>query len=1016
MKNMADLDPAEEKLLNEALFETANDDYFEQDFELEGDEEQKRHVPNSKVQFPIRRRRSTFYRKLFCFGVFLALLGATVVGIYFLLKSRTVSLELKIKPEQTLRYKLEQESIYDGVKEVRSSFAEDVFVHVVNKTGNRYWLKVKINSLPSSRNQKFSFLVRVDLDKQNSKNFGQEERFSVFTLGKTERSREMDFYIYNFLFQLIPVVKLDLFEILLSQTTTRKHEVTIQDSVLFPGVATMEQNIRSSEGQIIFTSKIKPEWFTAFGSTKTRPDLPRIEMTFEEDASISKSSGMLKTSDVELEAKIPIEQDLGSNPGIRMKFRSSLRFVEEVTSKKLKENMKDNDNYVKLPRPSSKENHARLRYFFPTDKKYDENSNVVKKVQEMLSLTSSSHSAPKDKDVVEFAKSFHKIVKPGQQEVNFAAAEKSQKKMGHLESVDDKKWLNKPMRKQESRQKWHENDRYQSNDDRNDDDGMADDEGPNDEDRYDGDDQRWNNRSGLAVPMYPEDRDSQNDEDDDYRGPEDNDEEVDDDDQPTDTTKNKDNKMYEPKNNAEATKPSKKDDIPVNRKTELRNPTNLEKDGNKDKERIEPKSRVEHSSPEGTVLKELKEKKKEEEAKGKEADNRENKPHFLNQVGTKSPTKNRESKKIQNVTPTASTTPSHEQSFFSDIFDRLWNDDDEGDDNHDNEYKFPPPIPFSFSSHFPFLHLRWPSFDDRKRRSLETNPQSSRKPRDDGHRDKRRLFWPEGGTKRPHYTGEDLETVWDVISYAKSNVRPKKKKEIIEQRIFGLEFKGVLEHEVQVVSTRDDKTEWVIRMDLSLNVGEHRFQVLSKTYTMKEIEERFIKHSMKKLEYGTVHAGTLVLCTPLFYIENICIEIQLGFVIHISHNIEHMTKEFPVELSIFFKHLTRVDAVISSHMDTLLGSSGVFSHGAVFGAKIPLEVKFSEKRSSSKWCSVANVKTKKGHFYETRNEMSQWRCQFDQSTNSRSNCTGLDENDAHKTTRLWYMNGSSKELHFLNNC
>lgn len=137
---------------------------------------------------------------------------------------------------------------------------------------------------------------------------------------------------------------------------------------------------------------------------------------------------------------------------------------------------------------------------------------------------------------------------------------------------------------------------------------------------------------------------------------------------------------------------------------------------------------------------------------------------------------------------------------------------------------------------------------------------------------------------------------------------------------------------------------------------------------------------------------------------------------HISHAIEHITKEFPVDLSILFKHLTRVDAVLSSHMDTLLGSSGVYSHGAIFGAKIPLEVKFSEERSSSKWCSVANVKTKTGLFYENRDKISQWKCQFDESINSRTNCTGLDGTKVAKAERLWYMNGKSKKLHFLNNC
>lgn len=852
---MADLDPAEEKLLAEALFDTANDDYFEQDVELEGveGEGEQKHVPNSKIQFPIRRRRSTFYRKLICFGILLALLGATVVGIYFLLKSRTVSLELKLTPGQTLRYKLKQESIYDGARQIRSSFSEDVFVHVVNKTANLYWLKVKINSLPSSKNQKFAFLVRVDLDKQNTKDFGQEERFRVFTRREAERSREMDFYVYNFLFQLIPVVKIDLFEILLSQITTRKHEVTVQDSVLFPGIAIMEQNIRSSEDQILITSQIKPEGFNAFAS-KTTPELPRIEMTFEEDASITKSSGMLKKSDVELVAKIPIGEDRNSNPDLKMKFKSTLTFIEDVSSKKRKKSVKENENFVQLSRPSSKGNTARLRYFYPTEKKYDEKSSVVEKVKEMMSLTSSK-DAPRDKDIVEFSKSFHKIVKPGE-EVNFAAAEKSPK-VEKPDSGDERWGRGHEMGKERSGQRWHEDDRHQSNDDNDDDDrndGIDDD----DEDRYDGDDERWNNRSGLAAPMYPEDSDSHEDDDDDERDrePEDDEEDVDDDDQPRQTT-NKDIVMDAPKNKEVPTKPARKDGIPTGHtKAELRKPVlSIQRDGEDNVHKLKPASLMEQSSSEGTL-----EKKKMEEPRKQESNGREDK-RPLNSVGTKSTAKI-EGATVRNVTPTATTPADHEHDFFSRIFDRLWNDDDDDNDDdkddHDDEFKFPPPLPFSFSSHFPFLHLRWPNFEDRKRRSLETAPQA-RKPRDAPHRDKRRLFGrgPEGGTKHPHYTGDDLESVWDVISYAKSNARPKKTTPIFQQMIFGLEFKGILEHKVKVLPLRD-KTEWVIRLDLLLNVGEHRFKVLSKTYTMKDIEERFIKQSKPKMEYGTVHAGTLV--------------------------------------------------------------------------------------------------------------------------------------------------------------
>lgn len=160
-----------------------------------------------------------------------------------------------------------------------------------------------------------------------------------------------------------------------------------------------------------------------------------------------------------------------------------------------------------------------------------------------------------------------------------------------------------------------------------------------------------------------------------------------------------------------------------------------------------------------------------------------------------------------------------------------------------------------------------------------------------------------------------------------------------------------------------------------------------------------------------------VLCSPLFYIENICVEIQLGFVLHISHTIESLTKEYPIELSIFFKHLAKVDVTIASHMTSLLGSHGVYGHGPLFGVKVPLEIRFSEERNSAKWCSVANVKSKAGDFFESSKELSQWDCPIGTAVKSNAICKGLNKNVTHKApARLWYEGAATKKLHILNSC
>jgi len=145
---------------------------------------------------------------------------------------------------------------------------------------------------------------------------------------------------------------------------------------------------------------------------------------------------------------------------------------------------------------------------------------------------------------------------------------------------------------------------------------------------------------------------------------------------------------------------------------------------------------------------------------------------------------------------------------------------------------------------------------------------------------------------------------------------------------------------------------------------------------------------------------------------------QLGFVLHVSHSIDYLTKEYPIELSIFFKQLAKVDVTITSHMTSLLGSHGLFGHGPLFGAKVPLEIRFSEDRNSEKWCSIAHLKSKLGDFYENTKDLNQWDCPIRSAVARNAICPGLYKNVTHKAAaRLWYNRDVvTKKLHFLNSC
>ncbi|KAK3697742.1 hypothetical protein QZH41_001482 [Actinostola sp. cb2023] len=940
----------EERLLAEAMFETAEEDLSGPALEFveqTSEEKEENDVPKSKVQFPFRRRNSSRNRKLFCVVIFLVLIIGALVATFFILKAKTFSFDLKLSKGQILHYRLTQESNYEGMKQVHSRFTEEVFVQIVNKTGSLCWMKVFLKSLPSFKTRHFSFLVSVNLGGETSMNNDGENRLRVYTQG---HSNTVNYYVLNFLTQLLPVIKIDLFEVILSQITTRKHEIVVQHSKFFPGDVTMTQNIRMSKEHVLVTSRVEPEAFSSFGTSNSNNLLPHMSLSFEEDASISKATGMISTSDMELSAKIPLSGELGCNgTALSMHFKSSLRFVREEYSIPDQDNFENGLGYIEMPRLLLTPSKIGLKYFSPNYKHYDEkNSNVVAKVKELLNMTlfhnstKGSKHIKSTKNLEEFAKSFHKVVQPGV-ETNFAEAETDDEKRDRFRgfkttSGDDKNAA----------------ERHKDFDDDDDDDYNGDtdalpddDDYRNQENDYSEHGRRWN-EMGQPVPQYP-DEDTEEDNDDyNYNGPspdagEDfehqsengpdkgasraSHEQID---EPGQHVKNQANprpdgpspdtgedfeherengpdkgasrasheQIDEPghhvKNQAnprpDGPSPDAGEDFEHERENgpdkgapiashehidepghHVKNQANLRPDGSND-ERFNLRKTSEshelrgkhkhtqHTSKTDRLTIHANKSKKRKLKKGKKNSKKSNPTSKPKLDSGKRNSKSNETKeeKMPKTGETMATPQHQQQSFFDRIFDRVWNDDDDDDKkNEEPESKFSNLIPFSFSSDFPFVHFQWPHFNSRKRRSLEANGEQKVR-RDADHRDKRRLFEDEH-IPAPHFTGRDLEPIWDIISPATIKKHPKKTSQVFQHRIMGLEITGELEHEVNVVtsSSRDDNSEWVIRLSLLLSVDKHKFKVLGKSISMKEIEERFMRNSKPKYEYGTVHAGTL---------------------------------------------------------------------------------------------------------------------------------------------------------------
>lgn len=872
---MVALDPEEERLLAEAIFETADEDLSGPVMEIVEDvsgEKDGDNVPKSKVQFPIRRSKYSRKRKVFCAMTLLIVLVGAILLTYFLLRAKTFSFELSLSEGQILHYKLTQEHTFEALKTVHANFAEDVFVQIVNKTGKQCWMKVFLESLPQLQDGPYAFLVRVNLGGQNSVDIDDEKRLKVLTPWK--KNNTLDYYVLNLLTQLLPVVKIDLFEIILSQITTRKHEVVLEDSKFFQGDATMKQNIRMAKDEIWITSKIEPEGFSSFASNSNK-QLPHILFNFEEDTSISKTTGMITKSDMELSVKLPIAGDgkMSSQAELSMHFKSSLRLADEQKNvpdiNKRQYTFRD---ISELATPS----HDGLMYYGPSVKKYDETTNMVETIKEMLNMTIPHNTGPTksktNKDMEAFARSFHKITQPGIET--------------HFEELMEKRKERFPDRHKTSSTtpvptttEHRQMDDYNHDDDGNDDDYNTGNEPLSDD--YDDDDARQSDngygrgglyRFGQPIPMFPDDDEDDDDNDDSNETGED-----------VGHAKDPPNEAQKGLHKDDA---EKKDFKSTGQTREGKKLNNEVRGGSHTKEKL-PKSLQNSKAEKLTSAALYKEGKKLMAKKGK------HKSQTFHHKGEKS-----KKSKAEN-TPKTSTIPKNkkdetgkivnenggngktanknndidktmktpapqleEKNLFDRIFDELWKGDSSQSEQPENApddggFKFSNLIPsFSFSSDFPFIHLKWDKSDSRKKRSLESTVR--RKRRDIKiHRDKRRMF---DDDETSYYTSRDLEPIWDIVSMATIKEHAKQTSQVFQHKIMGLDVNSELEHEVKVHhnASGTNSEGWGIHISLLLSVDKHKFRVLNKVISMKEIEERFLRNAKPKFEYGTVHAGTLV--------------------------------------------------------------------------------------------------------------------------------------------------------------
>ncbi|XP_032232782.2 uncharacterized protein LOC116615363 [Nematostella vectensis] len=998
---MVKLNAEELKLLTDALFESnAREDQLEdvktiteekpddEVMSLEGEVEE---TPDSHVQFPIRRRRSVRYRRLFCVGLFLVLFCGGLILAFCLPKPNYV-LDIKLEKGRTLVYDIQQEMILQGPRIEKSEFSGRMTVQLVNRTANAHWLRFQFSSLPRFGNA--TCLIRVDLNRDKNMDF-EKEQFEVYM--DLERNPELDFYIHNLFNQIFPTLKLNLLDVIFSRVITRKREVSLGKSWYFPGEATMKQNINTDKEQIMITSHIHPKDFLEFSSPDHR--LPNMKMKFKETAIISKQNGMIESSEMKVVAKMPIDGRFSTGSTISVTFTSSLRLNGNGVGPDASVE-KNSTSFVKVPEPLSKNSESKMK-FIPWESTGN-NNNLIMEVKQLLNSTIPRKDG-KESFSHKLSSAFHSVSHVDG--VSLSLAEPKKKSMGQLKHDS---MSNQSDKGGEEKSETKEKKKVDS-----DGDGPTVEEGkwkvergdpPTDDEGDDDDD------SDRA------DDDNKNDNNDETERMGDNEEDAADDDDDEEKQGKRDDKTFPP-NTAS----------PSTTKTTPTTP---------------------RPTPSASA-----DKKKESGKKHGGIDW--NPFHFFRNIWHHLKGDDKEKRPIlttsQPTTSPATKAPKHDSDAKYNeeeedewdpfgFFKNFWHADFEDENNvginqGEDEGPLPPVFPV----------FRFPGFAERKKRSLvepenkQKNKKSlesdiSRKRRSlkEGPpsqyrtliRDKRRLS--DDGLDRDEGTttgvdAAEVASVWDVVSDRRFGIKqhPCKSARVFKGSVHGIEVVGDLEHEVEAkwdVMDLKGRSDWSLRLKLGLEAGGHSFVVFERIYSRDEVKKIFLSGEKSKKEHGIIHGGTLVSCRPLFYIQQVCLEIRFDFSLHLSHIVSRLGKEYPVSLTMHTKHLAAVDALVTSHASTLINSAGVYTKGPLFQAKVPVDLHFHEA-SRPEWCAKASLRSRIGSFYRTWSAMNQWVCPLDKAVAMETTCAGLNKGVNPKEGKPLHDDDAfTKKLQVLDSC
>ena len=274
-----------------------------------------------------------------CFGLLALMLLTSTVGISILLLNlKHFAVDVHLKKGKVHVYRFEQECTIIGNGNAIRSMSIDLTMHVINITETDCWFGIVLSFPKETRNspstKDYVFLTRVT----SSEIDGTQRRFEVFGAGKTDK--ELSFYVHNILHQLLPAVKVKLYEFVLSKVSSSSRHTVMEKQGLLPGLVHVKRTLITNGDFLTVMAKAGPGDFQSLADEETESPTASWTLSFDETAVVNKKTGMVKRSEMSLSGELPIGADLTSSrrktpntKSLAVSFKSTATMLDDSQAK-----------------------------------------------------------------------------------------------------------------------------------------------------------------------------------------------------------------------------------------------------------------------------------------------------------------------------------------------------------------------------------------------------------------------------------------------------------------------------------------------------------------------------------------------------------------------------------------------------------------------------------------------------------------------------------------------------------